>query len=236
MALGSEPVFQRLALEVRYREGMVYMDRCGSLMVALEGDLGKAFKGSVPTIEGAHLRSHAERLVVRYGPASFGVEQSWAETTARFSRIATLAWDRVARVLDVAKKVTRCGLRAWIQWETPSMEEAYRVIETSGLAVASARWSGIFGKPTAVTFTGISRVAGGHSCRAALDAVRTEVEGRVFPDEKKFVPPFALQLDVDLSFEVETGALSQGLKSFVDDSVEDVHRLTSKLGEVLRAG
>ncbi len=57
----TEPsrLLHQVAVEVRYKRGFVFFDRCGSLMLRLEEELGVPFKGSVPTMQFGQLQKSA---------------------------------------------------------------------------------------------------------------------------------------------------------------------------------
>ena len=77
MSLATEPVLNQVVVDVQYERGIVYLDKCGSLLLDLEDALGKPFVGAVPSMSHAELTSAAERLGVTYGPKNLTVTQAW---------------------------------------------------------------------------------------------------------------------------------------------------------------
>src|SRR5207245_752178 len=98
----KEWVLQNAIVDVQYNRGIVFLDKCGSLMLKLEDTLGKAFEGNVPSMEKGELRSQAERLTVAYGSRAFNVTQQWIKIAARVEHVAGVGWEVVSDALGVA--------------------------------------------------------------------------------------------------------------------------------------
>ena len=236
MSLAEEPVLHRLVVEVKYREGLVYLDRCGSIMVSLQRQLGEPFKGSVPTMNTAELKSSAERLFVRYGPDSLVVDQAWLETPARVEKVAPTAWQEVAKTLDLESKVTQCGMRAWLHWRSDSAREAQAVQHSAELLGETETWTSLFGEPKSRSFAATSELPDGRLLRAAVDSVEMIVQGgKVAPDDEKFAMRYALQLDLDFLLLAPDSLPRERLQKFIRSSVNDLNRISKSVNTVLNA-
>ena len=225
----------RLTLEVRYDDGIVYLDHCGSLSLALSRALGEPFKTRVsPNMDFGELVSPSENLVVRYGPENLVVDQYAPETPARFEKLAPIAWHEVAKSLDVAKKITRCGMRAWGVWSVDSLTEGHEALRRSGLVRPTERWTQVFGETAQRTFGArSSSLQGGRTRHANLDAVGLKLQGPSLVD-KKFAPAFAVQLDLDFALE-STELTKETLHAFLRSNLRDVSKISSELTAVLHA-
>jgi hypothetical protein len=235
MAVAKNYVLQRMAMEVRYRDGIVFLDKCGSLMVALERALGEPFKGGVPTMEHGELTSVNERLVLQYGPKGLLGTQQWLETPARLEKVFSLAWGEVSKKLDVEDKVTHCGLRTGLFWASDSIEEAAEALYESGLIVETGPWEEVFRKPKTRVFSAVSKLDDGRSLRSVVDTVSVTTEGRVFPDEEKFAPAHAIQVDLDFFLKDPGDVPRERLHKFIRASLSDLTRTADHISQVLHA-
>lgn len=228
-------MLNRIVLEIRYDDGIVYLDRCGALTVALDRVLGKPFKNTVsPSMTHGEFTSAMERLSIRYGPDRFLVDQSWLETQVRFEKVAPTAWAEVSKRLDVESKVTRCGLRLFALWQVPGPDAGPEIIAASGLVSETERWSGLMGSPVTKSFSGVAQ-RGDLRVRASLDSVEMKIEGRFFPEDQKFAFEHGVQLDLDYTSSSNSGAFSkERLQNFLRTSFQDAKRLIEGVAEVLR--
>lgn len=153
--VAREPVLQLAVVEIRYDNGIVYLDRCGSLMLKLHTRLGKPFTASVPEMASAHLRSPVERMTVQYGPQACSVTQDWGRLSAasRVLQVAPLMWREVSEHLDVTDHVTRCGVRFVFSWSTETVADGQKRLEKTGFVRESARWVEMFGAPVTRNWT-----------------------------------------------------------------------------------
>lgn len=145
MAVRKEWVLQQAIVDVQYDRGIVFLDKCGSLMLKLEDALGKAFEGNVPGMEKGELRSHAERLTVTYGSRAFNVTQAWIKTVARVEHVAGSGWEIVSDVLGVGHTVTRIGVRFVLLAGTDSKAEADEMFAKSPGGSAADRMKALIG-------------------------------------------------------------------------------------------
>jgi len=235
MAIASDYVLQKAVLEIKYRDGVVYLDHCGSLMVALQKVVGEPFRPNLPNMEYGELKSFLERLVIRFGPENFVVDQSWLETPARLQKLAPLCWAEVAKVLSLENKVTRCGLRIWAHWAADSLEEAQAELGHRGFVVESPTWLDLFGPAKARSFVGVSNRGGSTNLRAELSTVHLSFEGHLAPDEKKFAIPYAIQADLDMFVENPGKFSPTELRMFLDNGLTETRKLCDKIGGVLHA-
>jgi hypothetical protein len=234
-------IFQA-ALEIQYDRGVVYYDRCGSLMLRLKGELGAPrFDGNVPAMQYGELRNDAERIVVRYGPQSFGVTQTWMPSLARFEQLCPIGWDAVADSLNVSDQVTRCGVRFWLIWKVDSIVDAVARIERSGLG----RCDALLGNKPPESLTVILRDRSGQ-LRLNLETVAHNIEEDLLPKAlAAVVPRYGAQLDVDHAHPSSVDlrlsrdervpfALSRSqVKDFVRASWQRTRELASKTRELL---
>jgi hypothetical protein len=184
----------------------------------------------------AELRSNLERLVVRYGPDNFVVDQTWLETPARLQKLAPVCWAEVSRALSVESKVTRCGLRGWAHWAAASVEEAESAIEESGLVTETSAWNELFGVPQVRHFISVSKGrTNGTKRRVELSTIQGTVEGRLHPEDEKFSSPFGIQLDVDVFLENPEKLTKDGLRGFLDDGISEMRNLFEQTQKVLHA-
>jgi len=160
-------------VEIRYRKGQVYLDRCGSLMVALQDELGEPFEApTLPTMEYGELSSPGERLAVRYASKNMVVAQQWLQRPTRVELVAPRAWGVVASKLDVERQVVRCGFRLTFQWKTKSTTAATEAIKRTGFFTPSPTWSEWFGTPTQTSFAGMCEDRGAKgNLRAEISVV-----------------------------------------------------------------
>lgn len=233
-------VLHQAVVEVRYDRGVVYLDRCGSLTLRLEREVGKPFVSSLPNMEFGELSNAAERLVVRYGTKSFSVTQNWVRSPVRVEQLAPGAWEEVADTLDVKQAVTRLGVRFGVVWRVASVEEGEALLAQSGLCKESPEWDAIFGPPTIRSWTFTSNVDGG-DVRAGLATISTNVQGGFLPpDVGELVPPFAVLLDLDHVYphgSTEHFSLSRAtLKEFVRTSWQKTKEAATKVEKLLGFG
>jgi hypothetical protein len=234
MSVAEEFVISKMALEIRYRDGVVYLDRCGSLLLDLQRVLGEPFKPSLlPTMEYGELRSNLERIVVRFGRENYIFDQTWLETPTRLQKLAPAAWAEIAKSLGVEKKVERCAIRTWLVWAV-AKDEAEPTLSRCGAIRPTESWEQIMGKPDAQSYVGMSKI-GGKVLRAELNGSTTLVEGRVWPDEEKFIPANSIQLSLDFSMSDPARVTADELKSFIASSVADTRKIATQMGGVFHA-
>ena len=244
MAISPTYVINSATLDLQYERGAVYYDKCGSLMLKLQDALGAPkFSGSVPTMAAAELRSDVERFVIQYGPRNLTVSQAWMPSLARFEQLAPVAWSEVSQYLDVARHVTRCGVRFWLLWKAGSFAEAQGAVQRLGLLNPSDHWRDLFGQisPHAV----VAMAKDSHATlRLAVDVSSTNVQGELSPSLAAMIPKHAILLDLDHSYPGSAGtvenaaefALNGGqLKDFVRASWERSRTVAATLGRVLGA-
>jgi hypothetical protein len=233
MAVAKEHVIGGMTLEVRYKDGIVYLDKCGSLTLALERSLGEPLQHIVPNMEYGELVSLSERLTIRYGRLGLVVQQTWPETAARLEKLAVTAWGEVGRILDVRKKVSRCGFRANAMWGIESIEEGEAALFQHGLVAETERWSSLFSKPMGRQFTGVVARADGRALRIGMGIVQQEIIGRVAPEDSRFALPMAVQLDLDYSLKDPADFSKEELQSFLRASVVDSKAAIDTFGKTL---
>lgn len=200
-------VLQQAIVDIQYERGIVYLDKCGSLMLALEDTLGKPFVGGVPEMSRAELTSPPERLVVTYGPKSFNVSQHWIGTPARVEQVAPIAWEKVSEVLGVARHVKRLGVRFTHVVGADDRAEAEQALGESRFLKLSKDARDLVGEGDCKAVMLVTEGKWG-KLRLTLDTVEMSI-GPAVPDElAKFVPPHGIAVDID---NVMAGALVSNL-------------------------
>ncbi len=211
-------MLSQVVVEVRFKRGVVYLDRCGSLTLRIQDALGPPFEASLPSMQGAQLTNGPERLVVGYGTDAFSVTQAWMANPVRVELIAPPTWEEVATVLSVGDQVTRVGARFVVALSVPDVATGEKRIVDSGICPGPP-WGGGLGHATGGTWTFAATTAGGGKVRAGLAATPITVKGGVLPaDLASVIPQAAILLDFDhVLFEVdEPQKLSRAqLKDFV---------------------
>lgn len=191
-------LFHQIAVEVRYRRGMVYLDRCGSTLHLVEDALGPPFQGSVPQMDRALVVSNVEHLTVSYGPDRFGVTQIWPQTRARLEPIAKAGWKVVGESLGVLDQVSRVGVRCWIWFPVESAEDGHRRLQESGLFRVEPTYAEIFGSPKIINTQCQIRTPDGVELRIGTDVVTITAEKDLLPANLvDRVPDHAVLLDID---------------------------------------
>src|ERR1700722_4346818 len=143
-------LLNQAVVDVQYDRGATYFDKCGSLALKLQDQLGAAFEWSVPTVEFGQVQSPAERLVLRYSAKSFNVTQAWVSSVARVQHVAPPAWELVAETVGVSRTVTRCGVRFTLMWPTESLAIASTKISEARFWSASKDWASTGGDAACV--------------------------------------------------------------------------------------
>jgi hypothetical protein len=193
----AEPVFHQAIMEVRYDEGIVYLDKCGSLTRDLQRVVGRGYDFELPTVQQGELKSQSERMVVRYGPANLSVTQTGLHEVARFAQVSSWSWQQVSSALEVGRKVRRCGIRFLQLFPVETVEQADEVLVRSGLVGETELWRKRFGVATKRAFVGIVDAQGWRSIRVEI-ATRTLELGREPPAEMKpFMPEHSVSFDLD---------------------------------------
>jgi len=237
MALAEQFVLNVAVVEVQYRKGVVYLDRCGSVMLRLEEALGPAFEGDVPQMQYAELTNAAERIALRYGPKSFSVAQHWVRSPVRVEAVAPIAWDHISESLGVAREVTRCGVRFAVMWGVESVDEAERRIAAARLFSEAPEWVETFGAPKTRTWTTTSESREGQ-LTASLTGMHTEIKGVLAADLVAVVPPHSVVLQLDYTTPGEPPfSLHKGqMKDFIRSSWERAKRAATVVRARLAAG
>ncbi len=235
MTISREPVLNQVVVDVQYARGMVYLDKCGSLLLKLEDALGKPFQGTVPQMHQAELHSTAERLVVTYGAKNFSTTQAWIETSARVEHVAPAAWELVAEALDVGRAVTRCGVRFIFLWKTESIAEAQNALTKARFLSVSPDWAALVGEGTPSAWTIVVEDRRG-KLRLTMDALEINVQGGLPQDLATMVPETALMLDLDhihpgkAPFPLPRGALKDFIRGAWQRSKEAATTMRKQLG------
>lgn len=240
MALAEHFVLNLAVVEVKYLKGMVYLDRCGSLMERLSDTLGPAFETNVPQMAYGELLNGIERLTVRYGPKEFTAMQRWVRSPVRVEMVGPDAWGVVAEMLGVQRQVSRVGVRFGFLWKVDDAAEAERRIQGARLFSELDGWEAEFGAPRSRSWTVTSESRAG-TLRATVQATATEVKGGPLPaDLDGVIPPHAIVLDLDYQPPGEAPFSMGGaqLKEFMRTSWERakksagfVHQRLSEAGE-----
>jgi hypothetical protein len=216
-------IIQQAILEVRYAHGMVYLDKCGSIMVDLEKQIGAPFRPSeMPRMDVAEFASRSERISLQYAPKNFVAVQGWCRTPLRLAELAPQAWRVVSEALGVQREVTRCGVRFMIVFRSDSEAAAQKAIQRSGLVKEADEWVRAFGEPAqARSFSGTTKDVDGLRTRTTLGTTELILEDGVPSDLAQMIPKHAVLLDVDYiqggsSAEQATfGVKHSGLKDFI---------------------
>jgi hypothetical protein len=199
MATAHEWVIQQAIVDVQYKRGFLFLDRCGSVLHALEDALGKPFVGVVETMTHGELRSPSERLVVTYGSKSYSVTQNWCRMPTRAEQLSPVGWGTVADMLQVGRTVTRIGARFRLVIPTDTIEEARERFTRSSIGKAAGDgWASLASKgqilSAAVTIEGAQR---GRTTRTALEVMEMRVEGELPESLSGMIPKCGFLLDVD---------------------------------------
>lgn len=195
------PITERFVLnsaitEIQYRKGMVFLDRCGSIMVRLEESLAPAFRGSTPNMTQGQLVNAAERMSVVYGPTAFSVTQNWIASPVRLEQVAPPCWDIVAEIMNVGREVTRFGVRFQIAWGVADEAEAEARMARAGLFAETDEFTTIFGRPKARGWSAVVDRREG-PIRVGLNANSVEIVGPVIEELQRLVPRHSILLDID---------------------------------------
>lgn len=235
----AEPILKSAVVEVQFDEGIVFLDRCGKLTVALTKKMGEEFDASIPSMEFGELQSKEELLRIRYGIANFFVTHDWPETPARVELSAPEAWKEISDILEVGRKVTRCGARFWLMWSTDSKEEAQDRLRNSGLVRETDLWRDLFGDPQSSTFIAVMRKGlKWEHVRVAISAVehKRKTHQLISDGLKEKMPDYAVLADLDYVLKKDSSPFSLGhgqLKDFIRESWEDAKQLSKKVGAAL---
>lgn len=228
----AEPVLHKVASEIRYAEGIVYLDRCGSVTRDLQKVVGKGFVFGLPKVEQGELTSAGERIAVRYGPESLSVIQDGAESLARFTQISTWSWQTLGPALEVNRKVTRCGFRFQFLYATQSIEDAEAFLSRSGLATETPSWVEVFGAATARQHIAKMSLPGWEYLGVQLGVIRMELNGKMSPEMEKFYPAASVHLDLD--FVLRDGEPQEFRHTELKESILRAWRTAQDLGKRVR--
>lgn len=237
-AVKSNARLAQMAVEVRFDDGFVYLDKCGSTIQAVSAALGPTFGPVVaPTMERAELSSKAELLTVQFNMTSFSVTQRWLTTPSRVEQVAPLAWQVVSDRLDLGRKVVRAGARFWLQW--PTEERAGQAALTaSGLVSPTESWAQVFGQPSSTTMVGLSELPTGGKIRVSLSTIRQVIDGGAFIPAEQFADHLyesAIQLDIDHVLPENERTLTPAqLKDFIRDRWEKVKVVRNQVDSLLK--
>jgi hypothetical protein len=198
MAISVEPLLSQIVVDVQYSRGIVYLDRCGSLMIKLEDALGAPFQGNVPTMNHGEVGSSAERLMFTYGPKNFQGTQTWVESPARVEQLAPVAWELVGETLEVQKHVHRVGVRFIHQWKVDDMDEGRRAMASSEF-VCPSYLASVVGDASTLAWTLVVEDTRGR-LRIATDINEFKVDGVLPANLVDRVPSAALVLDLDFAY------------------------------------
>jgi hypothetical protein len=227
-------VLNQAVVEVQYDRGVVYLDRCGTLTLRLQDELGRPFEASLPNMDSGELKNPAERLTVSYGPKSFSVTQSWVRSIARVEQLAPAAWDHVGSVLDVGGQVTRCGVRFVLAFRVPTLAEGEERIARSALCVEAPAWREAFGVPIGRTWNFVSEDHHG-KLRVTVSAIEWKVHGGTLPpDLANLIPPAAILLDVDHIFPSSPDGPAKVSKAQLKDFIRAAWQRTKKGANTIR--
>jgi len=237
-------VLSQAILEIRYRRGMVFLDKCGSTMNALEDALeGHNLVGSVPSMQYGELSSPTDRLTVRYGPKTMLAMQHWVDRPVRIEVVAPKAWEVVSNALDVRRHVTRAGFRLIFQWPFADAKRGVDVFKRAGLIEHTPGWASLFGAPDFMSCASVSGFR-----RTELNILHQEVGEGTPAEIRDLIAPAAIQLDIDTAhpscpkpFGITTDeqAFSMGpgqLKDFLGDSWERARDIANQLDGLIQRG
>jgi len=242
MALSPDFSLHQVAVELQYDRGIVYLDKCGSLMLKLVEQLGEPFTaGETAGMEYADVTNTAERIVVRYGRRSVNVTQSWPTTPSpvRLEQLAPVAWDVVADTLNVRTAVTRCGVRYWLVWRVDSLQEGRDRVRNADLFVPGEKWDPLFGDKAPHGWAVIVEEEA-WTLRMGLDFGATAVQGALPADLANVVPKFMIILDCDHFFpdrarSPHVSVSKQELKEFIRKSWQRTKLAATTMGKLFGA-
>jgi len=219
MATPDDWVLQQAIVDVQYERGMVYLDRCGSLLLTLEDTLGKPFVGAVPTMDHAELRNNAERIVIQYGQRNFNLTQNWVLSPARVEQLAPTAWEKVGETLGVSRHASRCGVRFVLLSKAATLKEAQERVARCPLGQLSDGWRQVCGTGAVRSASVVVEDQRGRA-RIAVEGFELKIDGLLPADLQDVVPSFAVALDID-NVHPESGKFQlqkTGLKEFIRSS------------------
>ena len=223
MAIQPKFIIQAAFVEVQYRKGIVFLDKCGSIMVRLEETLAPAFEGNVPTMAQGELLNAAERMTLRYGPKAYSLTQNWVDSPVRIEQLAPPAWEQVSESMGISREVTRCGVRFILLWGVDDLAEAERRMNSAELFRETPDWVATFGEPTSRAWVTSAETREG-IVRVGLSASDIEVKGGALSaDLEGLVPKHSIMLDLDYVYPgaAVPFALHKGqMKDFIRNSWE----------------
>lgn len=238
-----ESLLAQSVFEVRYRRGMVFLDKCGSIMVALEDELhadGMLSNGA-PGMEYGELVCHTDQLILRYGPKNTTVVQHWVKRPTRIEIVAPKAWSIISKAMAVERQVLRAGARFIFQWKVESISSAWSRVKR--FIDPHSSWSELFGEPSRGSYVSVSK-----GLRSSVDIIEQRTSPSTAAPIKELISPLVIQLDLDFahpdaarpftleseSEEEETFSLGPGqAKDFFRDSWIRARDLSERFAKVI---
>ena len=234
MAPPQEWIVHAATVQVQYERGVVFLDKAGSLMLALEDALGKPFVGNVPAMTGAELRSGPERLLVTFGSEQFTATQNWTDAVGRLEQVSSNAWEKLSDVLGVARHVKRFGARYQFMFPTRTKEEAESAVARCAVSQPTTPLRDLVGETAVRAIQYVTESPHGR-LRLAIDSVEVSTNGAVAHDLVALIPEHALHLDLD-HFRVDDQDLSKGkLKDFLRHAWQQSRTIATLIAGQIRA-
>lgn len=235
------PILHQVSTEVRYQRGFTYYDKCGSIMLKLQDELGKGFRGSVPDMRYGELASPIDRTTVRYGHANMTVTQVWGGAASRVTQLAPRVWKLVGDAIEVKNQVIRVGLRVWWMWPMETRDQADEAVKKIGFMPTTEQLGALLGDgktPRAPTVAAVTKVDAETELRFILSTADVDRDHAALANGGEEVPGLtehAVMLDLDFFWNPEDGQsawqgeLASFLKRGWAEAVSIKDRLEGKL-------
>ena len=237
MSFDPEPVSHAATLEIKYEKGLGYFDHCGTATLALETALGEPFHSVGRPHDFSEVSSDFEQISVKFGPESFVVSQRWFETLARFQMVSRDGWPVIAKRLEVATQVTRCGHRIQLLWAIESAPVGEAMLQRAGLFRPGDAWTKVLELPEPLyTPTAVVLLPGPAArARVTLDVVNLSTRGFIPREYQRFTPGVGIMLDVDfVLYQGSTRSISvEELNKFLVSAWTQAKRMARNCGRYL---
>jgi len=232
------PAFmQHIIVEVRYKRGLVYFDRCGACALRILDKLGPGFEPVTPTMNTGELKNDAERLNVRFSHEALTVVAQWPESHVRTMQVARDAWEQLSEAFDVRNQASRIGVRLATFFPCGSGRSPDELLYESEMIRETRAWTDLFGSPQTRQLVTLVKHRT-HAVRIELGGVKLDIRVPAGMTAN-FLPATtgpALLMDLDFSQEeeqLELPVTPPRLSDFIRNAARDAKQHRESLKKVL---
>jgi len=216
MILFDNLKLNRVILELKFEDGFLYLDKCGSILKKIHADFSGWERVRITPDGGAVLKNKKDRLELLYSMSFIRFVQTEVENLNKFRTITSDIIPVIISELDIGR-FSRIGNRYLYLFPLKNIEQGEELIKKSDFFTVREEKIGFFGerlKNSRFVF-----VIESDYLNYRLDIYTIERDDAKLPENIKinetYTPKYALQFDIDVFTEKPTNVVDFDSSIFI---------------------